>query len=309
MESNLERNQRQESASQTMKLVHLNFISPFRIGKGENYIDAITVYRAFIKAYSLLGYDISEIVDDAKVKFSSLFPMNQGRLILRSPVKIVECNDRRIEKTIKGASFIDFEVLKSAVLPLKVSCDGNQGIKIEGVKDQVNVVRGVISMSGEVHVRSFQATQFNAFIDRPTNSAVPFSITSFFLEDGGILVSGWNRRVESALSLLSETGFGGKRSIGFGKFKLIKVEEFQNFRLRMRNPSQEWKYLTGRGFTEGEFIAERLDKVNGISGDVNPVLLPVMGLLPAGSLLRKSERVVKWIARDNVLVIDPITLG
>jgi CRISPR type III-A-associated RAMP protein Csm4 len=309
MKSNLERNQRQESVAQAMKLVHLNFSSPFRIGKGENYIDAITIYRAFIKAYSLLGYDISEIVHDAKVKFSSLFPMNKGRLILRSPIRTVICNDRRIEKMIKGASLIDFEVLKSAELPLTISCDENQGIRVEGVRDQVQVIHGVISASGGVHIRSFQTTQFNAFIDRSTNSAVPFSITSFFLEDGGILVSGWNRRVESALALLSETGFGGKRSIGFGKFKIIKVEEFQNFRLRMRDPSQEWKYLTGRGFATGEFIAERLDKVNGISGDVNPVPLPVMGLLPAGSLLRESERVVKWIARDNVLVIDPITLG
>lgn len=37
----------------------------------------------------------------------------------------------------------------------------------------------------------------------------------------------------------------------------------------MKGSSQEWRYLNGKGFTKGEFIAERLDRLNGISSDVN----------------------------------------
>ena len=66
---------------------------------------------------------LKRIVNEMKAKFSALFPISEGRLILGSPVKTANCNDRGIEKVIKGASPIYIEALKSANLPLTISCE------------------------------------------------------------------------------------------------------------------------------------------------------------------------------------------
>jgi hypothetical protein len=119
-----------------------------------------------------------------KVKFSALFPISEGRLILRSPVNTVNCNDRRIEKVIKGASLIDIEALKSANLPLTINCEENNEIRIEGIKDSVEAINDMLSTLRKIHIRSFQFTHFKTFIDRPMNSALiqrdPFSYFQVF---------------------------------------------------------------------------------------------------------------------------------
>lgn len=79
---------------------------------------------------------------------------------------------------IKGASLIDFEVLKSANLPLTINCEENNEIRIEGVKHRVEAINDMLSIWRKIHIRSFQFTHFKTFIERPMNSAVPFSITS-----------------------------------------------------------------------------------------------------------------------------------
>ncbi|WP_244988757.1 hypothetical protein [Saccharolobus shibatae] len=94
-----------------MKLIVIRFTSPFKIAERENYIDSITLYRAFIKALSLLGESFDEI-KNSEVKFSSMFPIVNNKLYLKIPFKTIQCDSRDMEKELKKIEYIDVGILE-----------------------------------------------------------------------------------------------------------------------------------------------------------------------------------------------------
>ena len=309
------------------KLITVKFETPFKIGRGETYIDAFTLYRAFIKALSMLGEDFREIVEN-KVKFSSAFPVINGKLFLKVPPKKVNVKDRILEKKLKKVEYISQDLLKEVlekkkdlskveIKVIEVSKDDEDndliGITIDGVP--AHVYKNVIVRNKEekVEIKGDYVTEYKNRISRVSQMSDIFTIVGYFPHyTMGFIVSDWNDKLERALRLLEKTGIGGERSIGFGKFKVV---EERNTDTNIANGEKDRiKYATGRVYTEGEFVTERLEKISGYAGDTLVTVMPQLILLPAGSLLKESKRIGeninqnKNINQNNIVIVDPILL-
>ena len=64
--------------------------------------------------------------------------------------------------------------------------------------------------------------------------------------DMGFLAQGWNKKLGRALRLLSETGIGGDRNLGYGRFRVVGEGEID-----VGDFESEYRYLTARGWAEG----------------------------------------------------------
>jgi CRISPR/Cas system CSM-associated protein Csm4 (group 5 of RAMP superfamily) len=188
----------------SVKLIILKFATPFKIGNGENYIDAITIYRAFIKALSYLGEPFDDIMNGS-IKFSSTFPY-KGELFIKMPFRQVVCQDRRKEKEIRSIQYVSLKTYEEIEPPYLMECEGDK-IIIQGV-------------------------------------------------------------------------------------------------------NYEYKYATGRVYTESEFKAERFDVTPIIGGDIQINLVSQLFLLPLGSLVKNSKRMIVGDTNSikNTVIIDPILL-
>ncbi|MEM1627591.1 MAG: hypothetical protein QXV69_10110 [Sulfolobaceae archaeon] len=280
-----------------MKLITLKFTSPFIIGERENYVDAITLYRAFIKMLSLLGEPFDEITNQG-VKFSSTFPVSNGKLYIKIPYRRVRCDDRNREKELKKIEYIEAEVLKMTSPPYTLECrkDGDYLIGYDG--NEIKLGSNFLKRYGDFIV------QYKNRMDRLNNSADIYSVTAFMPRtDVGFLATNWNNKLEKALKLLGRLGIGKDRNLGYGKFLVKEVREI-DLTLSGNRP---YKYVTGRAYTEGEYLTERLERVQIIGGDSNVVLHSILVLLPTGSLVKETKRIV-LNKGDNVVIVDPIIL-
>lgn len=280
-----------------MKLIILKFITPFKIGNGENYIDAITIYRAFIKSLSFLGEPFDDIIN-GRVKFSSTFPY-KGELFIKIPFRQVECQDRKKEKEIKSIQYISLKTYEEIEPPYVMKCEGDK-IIIQG-KNKSKDLRSdeIIENYGKFGV------DYRNRMDRLFSSSDPFS-TPYFMPAGELafLSSTWDNKLEEALKLLEITGIGGDRNLGYGKFKVVGYKDVDV------NVKYEYKYATGRVFTESEFMAERFDVTPIIGGDIQINLVSQLVLLPVGSLVKDSKRIIVGDTNSirNTVIIDPILL-
>ena len=279
-----------------MKLITLTFITPFSIGEKENYVDAITLYRAFIKALSLLGEPFDDILE-GKVKFSSAFPVYKEKLFLRMPYRTIKCEDRAKEKQLRKIGYLNSEVLEKIPPPYTIECR-KDGDYIVG-KD------GEMMLGKESYLVSYGdfIVDYKNRMDRLNNSADIYSISAFIPHtDVGFLATSWDNRLERALKLLEKLGIGKDRNLGYGKFKVKGVKDFD-----IKVAGNEYKYATGRVYTEGEFLAERFDRLQIIGGDSDVVLHSLLVLLPVGSLVKEVKR-LKIEKGNNVVIVDPVVI-
>ncbi|MGC9105435.1 MAG: type III-A CRISPR-associated RAMP protein Csm4 [Thermoprotei archaeon] len=281
-----------------MKLITVRFVSPFKIGEREDYVDAVTLYRAFIKALAMLGESFSEIME-GKVKFSSMFPVINGTLYVKTPYRKVECKDREKDKRLRRIGFIRVDVLKKAEPPYTFRCRENSDeIYVQDYNNQEFALKGSDYL--ESHGRTI--VEYKNRIDRVNHSADIYSTPSFMpAYDMGFLATEWNGKLERALRLLEKLGIGKDRNLGYGKFVVKGVTDFDI------SLSWRYKYVTGKAYTEGDFLAERFDRAQIIGGDVSPVFFPIFVLLPPGSLVKETKRLVER-RDDNVVIVDPIAL-
>ncbi|WP_252896933.1 hypothetical protein [Metallosphaera hakonensis] len=101
---------------------------------------------------------------------------------------------------------------------------------------------------------------------------------------------------------MEKLGIGKDRNLGYGKFI---VKEIKDYDLNLGN--RRYRYLTGRAYPEGEFMTDRFDRVQMMGGDISPVLLPLLVLLPTGSLVKNVKRL--YLEKgENVVVVDPMVL-
>jgi len=300
------------------KLITVEFESPFKVGRGENYIDAFTLYRAFIKSLSMLGEEFSELVE-GNVKFSSTFPVINGKLFLKVPPKKVNVKDRVLEKKLKKVEYISLDLLKKIkerkkelskieIVAIEKVANGPIKIEIDGTIDAFVYENAIVENEKEkVCIKGESITEYKNRISRVSQMSDIFTIVAYLPHyTMGFLASDWNERLERALRLLEKTGIGGERNIGFGKFKVIKEEDVD---IKIANEGKDpIKYSTGRVYTDSTFVVERLEKISGYTGDTLVTVMPQLVLLPAGSLLDKYERKVIRINKNNIVIIDPILL-
>lgn len=286
-----------------MKLIRIKFRTPFKIGQGENYVDAITIYRAFIKALSVLGEPFDDILD-GKVKFSSTFPVVNGKLYIKTPYKKISCRENReLEKKLKSIQYMLFDKFKEYEPPYEFECEKEavtlKDYRGKELKMSPDTIQDVFMQGYGDYVVNYRNR-----MDRLALSSDPFSFVSFMPKgELGFLSTTWDKRLERALRLLEISGIGGDRNLGYGKFEVVSIDDFD-----YSPPNRAYKYVTSRAFTDSDFLAERFDRVSGIGGDINTVVLPLMVLLPVGSLVKQVVRRVERVSNDNVVIIDPITL-
>jgi|BEDMetMinimDraft_2_1075160.scaffolds.fasta_scaffold09587_2 Uncharacterized protein predicted to be involved in DNA repair (RAMP superfamily) len=281
----------------SVKLILLKFATPFKIGNGENYIDAITIYRALIKALSFLGEPFDDIIN-GRVKFSSTFPY-KGELFIKIPFREVKCQDRKKEKEIMSIQYVSLKTYEEIEPPYVMNCEGDK-IIIQGKNKSRELRRDEILESyGKFGV------DYRNRMDRLFSSSDPYSMP-YFMPAGQLafLSSTWNNKLEEALKLLEMTGIGGDRNLGYGKFKVVGYKDIDV------NMNYEYKYATGRAYTESEFKAERFDARPIIGGDIQINLVSQLLLLPLGSLVKDSKRIVVGDTNSirNTVIIDPILL-
>ena len=283
-----------------LTLVRLRFESPVRVGN-EDLIDAITLFRALMSSLAQLGEDFSELLGE--VRLSALYPVINGVPYLKVPVRRVKCDrDRREEKEAKSREFIALpklvEVLKLKP-PAAVECSGENYVWDDGQK-RVEVKRGETLKLGDFAER---VVVYRNRIDRVTGAADPFSFPAVvYKTEMGFLAQGWSRKLGRALKLLSETGIGGDRNLGYGRFEMVGEKEIDVGDFR-----SEYKYLTARGWAEGDFVAERLDNVAIYAGGNISMGVYMLTLLPAGSL---AKDVKPLVLRDEkqAVVVNPVTM-
>ena len=298
------------------KLITIKFESPFKIGRGENYIDAFTLYRAVIKALSMLGEDFSYIAE-GNVKFSSAFPVINGKPFLKMPPKKVNVKDRVLEKKLKKVEYISLDLLKRIKEKKndfsKVEIKVDEKVEDEFIKIEIDGIHAlayknaIVEKEEEIDIEGDYVAEYKNRISRVSQMSDIFTVVGYLPHyTMGFIASDWNNRLEKALRLLERTGIGGERNIGFGKFKVVKEEDIG---ITIANEEKGTiKYSTGRVYTNGKFVAERLEKISGYAGDTIVTVMPQLILLPAGSLLEEYERKVIQIYQSNVAIIDPILL-
>jgi len=289
------RNKKDSSFQNSMKLITLKFTSPFKVSGAEKYIDAITLYRAFINALSLLGESFDEI-EEGKVKFSSTFPVKEGKLYLKIPFRTISCGDREVEKSMKGIEYVDADLFKKVKPPLVLECEGKEKYVRGAVGSERLDSSYFLTSHGKVVV------EYKNRMDRMNNSADIYSISSFMPEhEMAFLATTWDYKLDKALKLLERTGLGKERNLGYGRFVVKSVKDYD------LTVGGEYKYVTGRAYTEGEFLAENFDTAHMLGGDVSLIILQGYVLLPVGSLVKNTKRIYDE-REGNVVIVDPITL-
>lgn len=284
-----------------LTLVRLRFESPVRVGN-EDLIDAITLFRALMSSLAQLGEDLSELFEG--VRLSALYPVINGVPYLKAPVRRVKCDrDRREEKEAKSREFIALpklvEVLKLRP-PAAVECSGEGYVWEDGQKRVEVKKEGETAKLGDFAER---VVVYRNRIDRATGAADPFSFPAVvYKAEMGFLAQGWSKKLGRALKLLSETGIGGDRNLGYGRFKVVDEKEIEVGDFR-----SEYRYLTARGWAEGDFMAERLDNVTIYAGGNISMGVYMLTLLPAGSLAKDVKPLV--LRGDNqAVVVNPVTI-
>ncbi|MGC8543222.1 MAG: type III-A CRISPR-associated RAMP protein Csm4 [Vulcanisaeta sp.] len=331
-----------------IKTALIEFLSPVKVGRGENYVDAITIYRALVNVLFKLGYE--DLINDFinRVTVSSILPAirtdSKTILFLKSPSKVVDCDDRRMEKEIKSADYLDYELLTKNKLDmdggLRVRCNkfyegGAMRVEVEGA-DAV-VMNGFIIESQNYKLienskrkdllgQPKQEVRYRNVIDRVTNAAVPFTVTAIMpttemailmqvCEDGsGKQGEQLVKVLEDAIKVLGEVGIGGERSVGYGRFRLLEFRDFDgdlNAEIKLRN--KRAYYVTGRAYIEGgsDFLAGRFDVVKGFAGEVFTSNIPLLVLLPAGSIVTSLYPCFKYHGEGTqrqLVVIKPLTI-
>ncbi|WP_252896934.1 hypothetical protein [Metallosphaera hakonensis] len=184
-----------------MKLITLKFLSPFKIGEKENYVDSITLYRAFIKALTLLGYSFEEI-RKGDVKFSSTFPVVSNRPYLKIPFRRVECNERTMDKELRKIEYIDVDILRSVEPPYLLQCQGERRYLVGNGVERLELENKYLTSHGGIIV------EYKNRIDRLVNSADIYTSPSFMPKhDLGFFCYHVGQRIRQGLKALGETWY------------------------------------------------------------------------------------------------------
>jgi CRISPR type III-A-associated RAMP protein Csm4 len=221
-------------------LVRFRPTGPWRIGPDDGARDRVdliyrsdSLYSAVCGAMAQLGTlddwleDTARNPQESAVRFSSCFPWQDDILFVVPPRSIWPAT-ASARLRAKGARFVPLAVVASllAEQPLEEErwvVDGLSGCLIPADK---NGLRG-----GPVRV----ALRSNAAVDRVSSGNIHTHRMACleFAPDAGLwtvvafandeAANRWSGPVEAALRLLADSGFGGKRSLGWGRSQMPEL--------------------------------------------------------------------------------------
>ena len=164
-------------------------------------------------------------------------------------------------------------------------------------------VNGILP-EGEPPDLYFEERQRSAAVDRATGSAVPYYRKRIVPHPGvrGVLVADISEELrhvfESAMRLLGDTGLGGERSHGWGRFEVgfidggktpfgaVPPEKAKGaMALGAFLPDKEESALIGRSAREGKKpLGYEIQRMRGFTGEASDISKPTVACLAAGSV-------------------------
>ncbi len=214
-------------------LVRLRPSGPWRIGPDSGDRDRVdrvyhsdSLYSAVTSAMAQLGaldewLAATAVSDAPAVRFSSCFPFH-GDTLYVTPPRHVWPPQASSKVRWKGARFVPLKVVESVLAAKPLN---EEAWAIDGPSECLipsNLPATAISGLFRTSVRS------NAAIDREGESAAPHSTACLEFTPGSGLwfvaafaddaaASEWKAKLQGAIRLLADSGFGGERSRGWGR--------------------------------------------------------------------------------------------
>ena len=218
-------------------LIRMNPTSPWRIGPDSGDRDRVdrilhsdSLYSAVTAALFLLGegfawLDATARAATPEVRLSSCFPF-QGDALFVAPPGNFWPPPASAKVRWKGARFVPLAVVEALVSGKGINEDGWM---IDGPSECL-VPQG--SQAGPFRV----AVRSNAAVDRAGESVAPHSTACLEFTPGAGLWAvaafadetareRWRGPVTAAFRLLADSGLGGERSRGFGRFAMPEIAE------------------------------------------------------------------------------------
>lgn len=195
--------------------VRLRPTGPWRIG-GDTFYRSDALYSAVTGAMHLLGQREEWLAAGAAVRFSSCFPFI-GNTGLITPPRSLWPPAPSAKVRWKGARFVPLSAVRDLVAGKPLNDDA---YSLDG-PSQCLVPSGRSGPFREI-IRK------HAAIDRLTGTPEPHSVTGIeFAPNAGLwcrvsfdseeAMERWTAPVQSAFRLLADSGFGGRRSQGWGR--------------------------------------------------------------------------------------------
>jgi CRISPR-associated protein Csm4 len=278
------------------KITYLSPASPVR---------SFTIFGAICWSYKLIHGEeklkefLSEFTENQKFLISSAFPYVKNKFLFPKPILPIkgDSTDFKVKiqrKDYKKARFITLEVLKEVI-------EGSIRYEEDFVKFKSS--SGIIqSENDDLKIEQKRHTQIRNTINRITNASENlFSIESDFkVYDEYFLVyfidAGFENEFQRLIKLAEEIGFGGKKSIGWGRVEIsnldpeplkelidLNADKFITLSpiipTERMNPGESYYDIeTFKSYTENTFEEEKLKK---------KVLY-----IKEGSVLRKKDTIM-----------------
>ncbi len=220
-----------------LHLYKLSFSAPLHIGNerddnssGSSMVHSDTLYAAIFFAWDKLGkseWIPTEQKKETGFALSSLFPFYQDNFFLPRPLYSPEIEYKELESTvirkqIKKAAWVDTVIFQDSLNDLPINYHGN------------NNFSDSFWSSNPLPEKAFITSQVMPRVTVPRENGEDttiFYIERFYFEkDAGLYFLAQfdkieqQQRLEAALRLLGDEGFGTDRNIGHGKFTFEKKE-------------------------------------------------------------------------------------
>ncbi|MGC9125679.1 MAG: type III-A CRISPR-associated RAMP protein Csm4 [Caldisericaceae bacterium] len=197
---------------------------PFYLEKPEIMIHSDTLFSAIINTLSYINGGLSEsFTGKPPFILSSAFPYYNDTLFFKKPrISIISEELGDLSKKLKKAQFVSEDVFKKIVKGERIEID-NLSFNEEFLSS--SKIQGEMFALSEVP---------RCKIDRLTTATdIFYSNRLVFSPDSGLFFltdfkeQTYKSQFDSAVNLLGESGIGGERSLGFGRFKVMNVKEFK----------------------------------------------------------------------------------
>ena len=234
-------------------LIKLRPAGPWRIGPDSGDRDRVdriyhsdSLYSAVASAMARLGHldewlEATARAAEPAVRFSSCFPFYGDTLYIVPPRNLWP-PPASAKVRFKGARFVPLKVVESLVAGKAI---GEENWAIDGASECL--ISGGAQGPFRVNVRS------SAAVDRAGESVAPHSTACLEFTPGGGLWAvaafsdraaseQWSAKLQAALRLLADSGFGGERSRGWGRAEMPEFVEGELPQLILKTGAEPGAY-------------------------------------------------------------------
>lgn len=198
---------------------------PLSLGKSEVMLHSDTLFSAIANSYLMLFEKDSNFVTEPPFTISSAFPYYGNTLFIKKPLKNLNLPYQEfidLRKKIKKADFISMNLFEKFASGEEIHLTGENFAENGFITD--NPIKEDIFTSGERPRASVPRTEGDTTIFY--SNAIYFGgqsglyfFATFDNEDA-------KKKFESALYLLGDSGVGGERAAGYGRFNFQSPGKF-----------------------------------------------------------------------------------